>query len=1085
MRPINLEMTAFGSYAEKTTVPFHSLNHGLYLVTGDTGAGKSTIFDAIIFALYGVASRKETKPEMLHSDFVSKAVDTIVKLRFEQGGKEYTVQRTIHYRKKQKAIDEYSDEPIVKAVLWEPDREPIEGASKVSSRCEEILGLNEDQFRKIVMLAQGEFRAFLKADSNKKGEILGKLFDNSVYIWYRNLLGEARDALKSDRDTFKDQERTAIQSLFEIPEKMQAEEQVLYTPFHPDLLENLALLIEKEHDDLKSLRAEKKEIDGRIIKLSEEKGAAEGINSQLKELEERIEHEKELARKKQQMSDQKETADRVEKAFHKALPAINNFNNAERELQKCKDNIERLKKDRDTYEKEKKEANNQVEADKEAEDERKSTALQIERISRQITRYNELDNNRKLKEAAEAAAEDAKKSREEKEKILERKNKEISALEDKIRDTDNIDVEAESLKRRLNDIHDLQETLSGKQRIKDTVGDIYDLERSIEEQKKLLLGLIEKAREASEKSQDIYQRFLSGQAGILAEELQIKLNETGVAVCQVCGSVLSKDHIHQLASLSENTPKQKDYENAKDKAERAEKKRSDQESEVNGLSQRLMERKNGLIKSVREWLSSLQALVIEPDLVSDTVWMESFPEDAEEAWSRISSDSMLDEAESFLESIEKETSGQYGIAEKTKDERKDNIRILPNWRNEAKKIEQEIRDYERKEQEQRKAVEKFRGAEEEIKKQIDFDTEELAKRELKKLQQREIFLQKQIEDHQKNLETAKQNFDQCNGQLDSERGRLPALEQSKNTAENFLEDRLIETGFENSTQVQEVLVLAGEDAETWLKEMNESWNAYKNDCENTSKRIQELKEQTKGKSYKNLEELKNALEDESKISQDIDIQLGQQRSLLKNHRTVLEKCQSARDELASTEDAWNRLDKLADLAVGTPGEGGKLSFDRYVMGAVFREVLEMANQRMDSMSGGKYELIHKVGADRQNAQAGLDIEILDNSTGQSRASDSLSGGEAFFTSLALALGLSDVVQNHAGGKQMDALFIDEGFGSLSEDVLEKALEVLGQLAEGNRLVGIISHVDRLDESISQKIRVRNGRNGSHISLELS
>lgn len=158
-------------------------------------------------------------------------------------------------------------------------------------------------------------------------------------------------------------------------------------------------------------------------------------------------------------------------------------------------------------------------------------------------------------------------------------------------------------------------------------------------------------------------------------------------------------------------------------------------------------------------------------------------------------------------------------------------------------------------------------------KQLDFDTEELAKRKSEELQQRERFLQKQIEDHQKNLETAKQKFDQCNGQLDSERGRLPALEQSKNTAENSLEDRLIETGFENSTQVQEVLVLAGEDAETWLKEMNESWNAYKNDCENTSKRIQDLREKTKGKSYKNLEELKNALEDESKISQDIDIQL--------------------------------------------------------------------------------------------------------------------------------------------------------------------------------------------------------------------
>ena len=137
------------------------------------------------------------------------------------------------------------------------------------------------------------------------------------------------------------------------------------------------------------------------------------------------------------------------------------------------------------------------------------------------------------------------------------------------------------------------------------------------------------------------------------------------------------------------------------------------------------------------------------------------------------------------------------------------------------------------------------------------------------------------------------------------------------------------------------------------------------------------------------------------------------------------------------------------------------------------------------MSGGRYELVHKIAADRRNAKAGLEIAVLDNSTGSQRDSDSLSGGESFFTSLALALGLSDVVQNHAGGKQMDALFIDEGFGSLSDDVLDRALTVLNQLTEGNRLVGIISHVDKLDESIPQKIRVRHGEKGSSLKLELA
>ena len=170
--------------------------------------------------------------------------------------------------------------------------------------------------------------------------------------------------------------------------------------------------------------------------------------------------------------------------------------------------------------------------------------------------------------------------------------------------------------------------------------------------------------------------------------------------------------------------------------------------------------------------------------------------------------------------------------------------------------------------------------------------------------------------------------------------------------------------------------------------------------------------------------------------------------------------------------------------MGSIGEGGKLSFDRYVMGAVFREILEMANRRIDIMSGGRYELIHKQETDRKNAKAGLEIEVRDTATDRNRPSSLLSGGEGFYASLSLALGLSDVVQMHAGGRKLDALFIDEGFGTLSPDVLDKALEVLGQLSAGDRLIGIISHVDKLDESIPQKLRVYCDETGSHVNPEL-
>ena len=167
MRPLHLEMTAFGSYAAKTELPFEKLTHGLYLVTGDTGAGKTTIFDAIMFALYGSASGGERSTDMLHCDYVPKSEDTVVSLRFRQGGKEYNVSRWIHFSKKRGGENQYGDGKV-DALLTEPEREPTEGATKVTARIEELLGLNAEQFRKIIMLAQGKFKEFLDADSDKK-----------------------------------------------------------------------------------------------------------------------------------------------------------------------------------------------------------------------------------------------------------------------------------------------------------------------------------------------------------------------------------------------------------------------------------------------------------------------------------------------------------------------------------------------------------------------------------------------------------------------------------------------------------------------------------------------------------------------------------------------------------------------------------------------------------------------------------------------------------------------------------------------------------------------------------------------------
>lgn len=197
MRPLKLSMTAFGPYAEKTTIDFRELNEGIYLIAGDTGAGKTTIFDAIVFALYGEGSGSGRNSDMFHSDYVDKFTDTEVELEFSCREKIYRILRTIHYKKKRGGgVGAISKN----AVLYCEEELPIEKETSVNAKVTEILGLDEKQFRQIVMLAQGEFRKFLESKSDAREQILGKLFDNRIYVDFQNRLKVAAEMLKRERE---------------------------------------------------------------------------------------------------------------------------------------------------------------------------------------------------------------------------------------------------------------------------------------------------------------------------------------------------------------------------------------------------------------------------------------------------------------------------------------------------------------------------------------------------------------------------------------------------------------------------------------------------------------------------------------------------------------------------------------------------------------------------------------------------------------------------------------------------------------------------------------------------------------------
>ena len=171
-------------------------------------------------------------------------------------------------------------------------------------------------------------------------------------------------------------------------------------------------------------------------------------------------------------------------------------------------------------------------------------------------------------------------------------------------------------------------------------------------------------------------------------------------------------------------------------------------------------------------------------------------------------------------------------------------------------------------------------------------------------------------------------------------------------------------------------------------------------------------------------------------------------------------------------------------AEGSGFAKGKFSFESYVQAKYFEQIIDLANVRLEKMTSGRFVLLRREEAATKASQTGLEIDVLDKNTGKVRHGESLSGGEAFMASLSMALGMSDVIASSQGGIKLEAMFIDEGFGSLDSNSLENAITILNDLSGDNngmkRPVGIISHVDMLKERIDNKIVVERGIKGSHI-----
>ena len=1068
MRPVTLEMTAFGSYARPTTVDFQKMYHSLYLITGDTGAGKTTIFDGIMVALYGVASGKGDNKsrtfEIMHSDYVEKSVDTKVALSFSHMGKLYRVERTLHFKKKRETGEYEKTTPT--ACFWEPGREPLEKTEPVTRRITELLGMNAEQFRKIAMLAQGEFKKFLDADSEERNKILGELFDSSDYVYFQDLFDAARKKLEQDRREKGTEQISRVMENFLYPEEMDGEARAAYTAGHPDLEETLRDLADRDSGHREALRQQEQACGKREKELHEKKGRAEEQNRQLEELLAKQRAYRGLLEKKDAMEALRRQVEKAERAFYKIRPkqemarkSETDYARAVRETEENEQKLVKLVEDRQNrslaWEETKQTEEPAIAA----------LAIRIDSLEKSIPKYGELEEKQKKRQEEQKLAQEAGKKKQLAEEREKQIAEDINLLKEEIKGLEGVDVRKERLFGELERAKENLDKLVSGNGILTQTEKIREREKGLKKEREKLQELTVRSGELETHYHKLYQAFLNGQAGILAKNLEQELEEQGEAVCPVCHTAFCGSHFHDFANPKEHTPEKSEVDEAKEAFDGQEEKRQEQSRKITELETVISGEKDSVVARLRELT----------------------PECAD--WETLCGNGYLEKIEACYRDRKTEAEEQFSMAAQQSRRLAELKEKETEKEREAEACGKELEKSREEELTHLQEKEKLEMAADVLIKSLPYYEEcsdgESAGRLKAAWEEEKKERELRMEQASAVYNEADRKYEETKGILRAGRDVLPKLEQEKKEAARHFREAMAQAGFTDEAQVHRALETAGEsdvEAEQWIITKKEELAAYENSLRNTEDRIAELKERTKEQEKTDLKELEAEIRKQGEALNDLREQLRLCEKQYENHRTAVEVVEKANQTLKDTETAWFRLDGLANLANGSNAAGGRLSFDRYVMGYVFREILEMANRRLDVMSGGRYELIHEIHAQRGNAAAGLEVSVYDMTTGKSRPSQSLSGGESFFVSLALALGLSDVVQNHAGGKQLDALFIDEGFGSLDSDVLDRALSVLNRLTQGNRLVGIISHVARLEESIPQQIRVKNGENGSSLEI---
>jgi exonuclease SbcC len=991
MKPISLTLNNFGPFAEEQEIRFDNLEE-IFLISGPTGSGKTTIFDGMLYALYGSPAGTRSEDD-IKSNFMGETGETAVVFEFAVKGVRYKIERKIKVRinRNGMSVTERSQAIYIRK---ENTYVPVDETGTLTRLNEYITGLlhlSKDEFSKIIILPQGEFQKFLEEESRGREKILQKLFPTQEHFTVTEFFKQKKKRIADDIKVKESQ-------IDEIEKEFNPE---TYKEEHKSLDEKLKRL----EDDKKK----KNDLNDQLVARKQKE---ESISEEFNELNKRKERLKELNSEKNNVDKEEEKKKRGEEAA-KLKPDLDRQGELSLAARETEKKISALQKTETRLIDEQKKISERVKGKGELE--KKQGMLEREKgeltplvekegeLGRKSNELKDVTDQYKKHSDEQVAAE---KNLKELKREIEEERKRISLIEDEIKDQADLIHRYNTIKEKIKLFNDYQEALKNNKQL---AKDLKIAETSL----KLNKSRLDELKMKKEKS------VASNLAASLADK----------EPCPVCGSTEHPDP----ANLKEEPftedeillTCESNYENSL--------------SDKNRLAGK-MEDSN---KQVKKYKTEIDREGI--DLSKDGPLLEKERKDTEEKIkkNRERAKEVEELKKSISENEEKEKKNSKGLEELGK--------LVMEKGNQKTKLETEVENL-----------------------TDDLKGQENIKTIIEGIEQQVTEIRNEIETIHSEEKRIRDEITRNTTEIGESKSRLKDEKKVLGEVEHRLQAEIKKRGFSSHGEISDAYLTEEE-----IDDIGKRIKEYNDNLVKINSGIEDLEKKLTGVKKPNIESTMALLEKNHGELEQIEAKLketGTELSHLEKKNRDHSKLNKELEKIIKNSQA---LFELADDLSGQNPR--KVNFQNYILNYYLTRVTTYANNRLKVLSDSRYYLHVDDAVMDRRSQAGLELHVMDSYTGQSRSVKTLSGGEKFLASISLALGLSDAIQERAGQIEMDSLFLDEGFGTLDDESLNRAISILDDIRE-NRMVGVISHVSELKKRIPCQIKVEKTNQGSRIVM---